>query len=101
MPGRLGNRGEAHGGIDPDDILAAVKLNRQGRVGLVRGDYLLLPPELRNREPEVLAASGPSAQAVPSVCQLRYRQSHRVLDGDDIAVIGLAYLTGAPLRLQR
>ena len=27
-----------HGGIDPDDILAAVKLNTQGRVGLVNGD---------------------------------------------------------------
>jgi glyoxylase-like metal-dependent hydrolase (beta-lactamase superfamily II) len=28
----------AHGGIDPDDILVAVKLNTQGRVGLVNGD---------------------------------------------------------------
>jgi len=28
----------AHGGIDPDDVLAAVKLNLQGRVGLVNGD---------------------------------------------------------------
>ena len=28
----------AHGGIDPDDILAAVKLNTQGRVTLVNGD---------------------------------------------------------------
>jgi glyoxylase-like metal-dependent hydrolase (beta-lactamase superfamily II) len=27
-----------HGGIDPDDILAAVKLNTQGRVTLVNGD---------------------------------------------------------------
>ena len=27
-----------HGGIDPDDILAAVKLNTQHRVGLVNGD---------------------------------------------------------------
>ena len=27
-----------HGGIDPDDILAAVKLNTEGRVGLVNGD---------------------------------------------------------------
>ncbi len=27
-----------HGGIDPDDVLAAVKLNVQGRVGLVNGD---------------------------------------------------------------
>jgi glyoxylase-like metal-dependent hydrolase (beta-lactamase superfamily II) len=27
-----------HGGIDPEDILAAVKLNTQGRVGLVNGD---------------------------------------------------------------
>src|SRR5215471_9374227 len=27
-----------HGGIDPDDVLAAVKLNIQGKVGLVNGD---------------------------------------------------------------
>jgi len=27
-----------HGGIDPDDVLAAVKLNIEGRVGLVNGD---------------------------------------------------------------
>ena len=27
-----------HGGIDPDDVLALVKLNTQGRVGLVNGD---------------------------------------------------------------
>ena len=27
-----------HGGIDSDDVLAAVKLNTQGRVGLVNGD---------------------------------------------------------------
>ncbi len=27
-----------HGGIDPDDILAAVRLNTQGRVGLIDGD---------------------------------------------------------------
>jgi glyoxylase-like metal-dependent hydrolase (beta-lactamase superfamily II) len=27
-----------HGGIDPDDVLAAVKLNVEGRVGLVNGD---------------------------------------------------------------
>ena len=27
-----------HGGIDPDDVLAAVKLNTQGRVSLVNGD---------------------------------------------------------------
>ena len=27
-----------HGGIDPDDFMAAVKLNTQGRVGLVNGD---------------------------------------------------------------
>jgi glyoxylase-like metal-dependent hydrolase (beta-lactamase superfamily II) len=27
-----------HGGIDPDDVIAAVKLNTQGRVGLVNGD---------------------------------------------------------------
>jgi glyoxylase-like metal-dependent hydrolase (beta-lactamase superfamily II) len=28
----------AHGGIDPDDVLAVVKLNMEGRVGLVNGD---------------------------------------------------------------
>jgi len=28
----------AHGGIDPDDVLTAVRLNTQGRVGLVQGD---------------------------------------------------------------
>jgi glyoxylase-like metal-dependent hydrolase (beta-lactamase superfamily II) len=27
-----------HGGIDPDDVLTVVKLNTQGRVGLVNGD---------------------------------------------------------------
>jgi glyoxylase-like metal-dependent hydrolase (beta-lactamase superfamily II) len=27
-----------HGGIDPDDVMAAVKLNTQGRVGLLDGD---------------------------------------------------------------
>ncbi len=27
-----------HGGIDPDDVLAAVKINTEGRVGLVNGD---------------------------------------------------------------
>jgi len=27
-----------HGGIDPDDVLAVVKLNTQARVGLVNGD---------------------------------------------------------------
>ena len=27
-----------HGGIDPEDVLAVVKLNTQGRVGLVNGD---------------------------------------------------------------
>ena len=27
-----------HGGIDPDDVLTAVKLNMQGRVGFVNGD---------------------------------------------------------------
>jgi glyoxylase-like metal-dependent hydrolase (beta-lactamase superfamily II) len=27
-----------HGGIDPDDVLVAVKLNTQGKVGLVNGD---------------------------------------------------------------
>jgi len=29
---------ETHGGIDPDDVLTAVKLNTQGRVRLVPGD---------------------------------------------------------------
>jgi glyoxylase-like metal-dependent hydrolase (beta-lactamase superfamily II) len=27
-----------HGGIDPDDVMAAVKLNMQGKMGLVDGD---------------------------------------------------------------
>jgi len=27
-----------HGGIDPDDVITAVKLNLQGKVGLVNGD---------------------------------------------------------------
>jgi glyoxylase-like metal-dependent hydrolase (beta-lactamase superfamily II) len=27
-----------HGGIDPDDVLAAVKLNTEGRLGIVNGD---------------------------------------------------------------
>jgi glyoxylase-like metal-dependent hydrolase (beta-lactamase superfamily II) len=27
-----------HGGIDPDDVLAAVKLNTEGRMGIVNGD---------------------------------------------------------------
>ena len=27
-----------HGGIDPDDVMAAVRLNMQGKVGLVNGD---------------------------------------------------------------
>jgi glyoxylase-like metal-dependent hydrolase (beta-lactamase superfamily II) len=34
----------AHGGIDPEDILAAVKLNTQGRVGLVNGDAQEIMP---------------------------------------------------------
>jgi len=29
---------DTHGGIDPDDVLTLVKLNTQGRVGLVNGD---------------------------------------------------------------
>ena len=29
---------EAHGGIDPDDVLTLVKLNTQGHVGMVNGD---------------------------------------------------------------
>jgi ribonuclease BN (tRNA processing enzyme) len=33
-----------HGGIDPDDVLAAVKLNLAGRVGLVNGDAQRLLP---------------------------------------------------------
>jgi len=30
--------GRTHGGIDPDDVLAAVKLNTESRVGLINGD---------------------------------------------------------------
>ena len=33
-----------HGGIDPDDVLMAVKLNTQGRVGLVNGDVQEILP---------------------------------------------------------
>ena len=33
-----------HGGIDPEDVLAAVKLNMQGRVGLVDGDAQEIVP---------------------------------------------------------
>jgi glyoxylase-like metal-dependent hydrolase (beta-lactamase superfamily II) len=33
-----------HGGIDPDDVLAIVKLNTQGRVGLVNGDAQEIMP---------------------------------------------------------
>ena len=34
----------AHGGIDPEDVMAAVKLNTQGRVGLVNGDAQQILP---------------------------------------------------------
>ncbi len=34
----------AHGGIDPDDVLAVVKLNLEGRVGLVNGDAQEIMP---------------------------------------------------------
>jgi glyoxylase-like metal-dependent hydrolase (beta-lactamase superfamily II) len=34
----------AHGGIDPEDVLAAVKLNTQGRLGLVNGDMQEILP---------------------------------------------------------
>ena len=33
-----------HGGIEPDDVLALVKLNTQGRVGLVNGDAQEIMP---------------------------------------------------------
>jgi glyoxylase-like metal-dependent hydrolase (beta-lactamase superfamily II) len=33
-----------HGGIDPDDVLAVVKLNMEGRVGLVNGDAQEIVP---------------------------------------------------------
>jgi len=33
-----------HGGIDPDDVIAAVKLNLAGRVGLVNGDAQEIVP---------------------------------------------------------
>ena len=33
-----------HGGIDPDDVVAAVKLNMAGRVGLVNGDAQEIVP---------------------------------------------------------
>ena len=36
-----------HGGIDPDDVLALVKLNIAGRVGFVDGDDQLILPGIR------------------------------------------------------
>jgi len=36
--GEAWQQGGAHGGIDPDDVIALVKLNTEGRVRLVRGD---------------------------------------------------------------
>jgi len=36
--GTAWQNGRTHGGIDPDDVLAAVKLNLAGKVGLVDGD---------------------------------------------------------------
>jgi glyoxylase-like metal-dependent hydrolase (beta-lactamase superfamily II) len=36
--GEAWQRPNTHGGIDPDDVLAAVKLNLAGRIGLVNGD---------------------------------------------------------------
>jgi glyoxylase-like metal-dependent hydrolase (beta-lactamase superfamily II) len=36
--GEAWQRPRTHGGIDPDDVLAAVKLNLAGRLGLVNGD---------------------------------------------------------------
>jgi glyoxylase-like metal-dependent hydrolase (beta-lactamase superfamily II) len=33
-----------HGGIDPDDVMAAVKLNLQGKMGLVNGDAQEVEP---------------------------------------------------------
>jgi glyoxylase-like metal-dependent hydrolase (beta-lactamase superfamily II) len=35
---------DTHGGIDPDDVLTLVKLNTQGRVGLVNGDAQQIIP---------------------------------------------------------
>jgi hypothetical protein len=45
-----------HGGIDPDDVLAAVRLNTQGRVGLVPGDA----QEILPASPAIPAASIPT-----------------------------------------
>ena len=36
--GQAWQSSRTHGGIDPDDVLTAVRLNTQGRVGLVDGD---------------------------------------------------------------
>jgi glyoxylase-like metal-dependent hydrolase (beta-lactamase superfamily II) len=35
---------DTHGGIDPDDVLTLVKLNTQGRVGMVNGDAQQIIP---------------------------------------------------------
>lgn len=35
-----------HGGIDPDDVMAIVKLNTEGRVGLVNGDAQEIIPSI-------------------------------------------------------
>jgi glyoxylase-like metal-dependent hydrolase (beta-lactamase superfamily II) len=35
---------DTHGGIDPDDVLTLVKLNTEGRVGLVKGDAQQILP---------------------------------------------------------
>jgi glyoxylase-like metal-dependent hydrolase (beta-lactamase superfamily II) len=42
--GEAWQRKGAHGGIDPDDVLAVVKLNLEGRVGLVNGDAQEIMP---------------------------------------------------------
>ena len=40
-------QGGKHGGIDPEDVLALVRINTQGRLGLVEGDNQEIIPGVR------------------------------------------------------
>jgi glyoxylase-like metal-dependent hydrolase (beta-lactamase superfamily II) len=42
--GEAWQKKDAHGGIDPEDVLTLVKLNTEGRVGLVNGDAQQILP---------------------------------------------------------
>ena len=47
----------------------------------------IVPPELRDREPEVLAAGRLPVEALSSLGQFRYRDGDGVLDGDRVIVV--------------